>query len=220
VAARGNAEPGAGAVERPAAGGAGGRRGLSAVVQSGLVGLLAVTWLFNLLFGPVEVALPLFVGRDLDGGAGLLGAYWALFGAGAVVGALASGAARRLPLWPVVLGIIGAHGLLLLPFAVHPCAVPSLAGFAAAGVVYGPYSTLSLNLVQERAPAAQLTAVLAARSAVLLTGSPVGAVLGGVLLTRAGPAAMVAASGGAMALLAAVSALVLCARSRGGRRRP
>ncbi|MDW8478227.1 MULTISPECIES: hypothetical protein [Streptomyces] len=45
------------------------------------------------------------VSDDLDAGAGLLGAYWAAFGIGAVIGALALGAARRLPLWPAMLGI-------------------------------------------------------------------------------------------------------------------
>ncbi|MDX2685433.1 hypothetical protein [Streptomyces scabiei] len=44
------------------------------------------------------------VSDDLDAGAGLLGAYWTAFGIGAV-GALALGAAKRLPLWPAMLGI-------------------------------------------------------------------------------------------------------------------
>ncbi|MDV6288100.1 MFS transporter [Streptomyces sp. UP1A-1] len=67
--------------------------------QPELFGLLLVTWVFNLAFGPVEVALPLFVSDDLDAGAGLLGVYWSAFGSGAVIGALALGAAKRLPLW-------------------------------------------------------------------------------------------------------------------------
>lgn len=149
------------------------QRGLSILRrQPELFGLLLVTWVFNLAFGPVEVALPLFVSDDLDAGAGLLGAYWAAFGIGAVIGALALGAARRLPLWPAMLGIIAGHGIGMLPFALTDTALPSLIGFAFAELIYGPYSALSFTLIQDRAPADSLTTVLAARSAVLLTASP------------------------------------------------
>jgi hypothetical protein len=74
------------------------RHGLSILRrQPELLGLLVVTRAFNLSFGPAETALPLFVSDDLDAGAELLGAYWAAFGIRAVIGALALGAARRLP---------------------------------------------------------------------------------------------------------------------------
>ena len=97
------------------------RHGLSILRrQPDLLALLVVTWLFNLAFGPVEVALPLFVTDDLHAGPGLLGQYWAAFGIGAVIGALALGVARRLPLWPAMLAIIAGHGIGMLPFAVHP----------------------------------------------------------------------------------------------------
>ena len=145
-----------------------------------------MTWLFNLSFGPVEVALPLFVTDDLHAGPELLGQYWAAFGIGAVTGALALGAASRLPLWPAMPAIIAGHGIGMLPFAFTGSAVPSLLGFAFAGLVYGPYSALSFTVLQDRAPADSLTTVLAARSAVLLTASPLGAASGGFSST--GPA--------------------------------
>lgn len=107
--------------------------------------MLVVTWVFNLAFGPVEAALPLFVSDNLDAGAGLLAVYWAAFGIGALVGALALGAARQLPLWPAMLGIIAGHGIGMLPFAITHTALPSLIGFAFAGLVYGPYSALSFT---------------------------------------------------------------------------
>ncbi|MFI6419477.1 MFS transporter [Streptomyces sp. NPDC050842] len=174
-----------------------------------LLGLLAVTWLFNLAYGPVEVALPLFVSDDLRAGAGLLGAYWAVFGLGAVIGALALGATRRLPLWPAILGIIAGHGIGLLSFAVTDTALPSLLGFAFAGLVYGPYSALSLTLLQERAPAESLTTILAARSAVLLTASPLGATLGGLLLDRTSAPTVLVGCGALMIAVAPVGAGVL-----------
>ncbi|MEU9048221.1 MULTISPECIES: MFS transporter [unclassified Kitasatospora] len=171
-----------------------------------LLGLLLLTWLFNLAYGPVEVALPLFVVRSLNDGAGLLGAYWAVFGAGAVIGALGAGVARRLPLWPTMLAIVAGHGIALLPFAAAHTAVPSLIGFAAAGVIYGPYSVLSLALIQSRAPSGSLTTVLAARSAVLITASPLGATLGGLLVNRVATPVLLSGCGLAMILTAALAA--------------
>jgi predicted MFS family arabinose efflux permease len=189
------------------------RQGLGILVrQPELLGMLVVTWFFNLAFGPVEVALPLFVIHDLHAGPDLLGTYWALFGLGAVIGALALGAARRLPLWPVMLGIIALHGLGLLPFAQHTSPIPALIGFGASGIIYGPYSALSFSLLQERTPATHLTTVLAARTAVLLTASPAGAAFGGFLLARTGPAPLIAGCGIAMVALAALAALVVYTR--------
>lgn len=84
--------------------------------QPELLGALALTWFFNFLYGPVEVALPLHVTEDLHAESSLLGLYWTLFGAGAVLGGLTAGALRKLPLWPVTLGIVAGWGVTLVPF--------------------------------------------------------------------------------------------------------
>ncbi|MFF2324605.1 MULTISPECIES: MFS transporter [unclassified Streptomyces] len=197
----------------PVAGGA--QRGLSVLRhQPELLGLVVVTWVFNLAYGPVEVALPLFVSDNLHATAGLLGAYWAAFGVGAVIGASALGAVRRLPLWPAILGIIAGHGIAMLPFAHTHTALPSLIGFAFAGLVYGPYSALSLTLLQERAPADALTTVLAVRGAVLLTASPLGAALGGFLLDRTDAPVVLVGCGALMIVIVPISAAVLTLRGR------
>jgi predicted MFS family arabinose efflux permease len=192
------------AVSAPAA--AGGRAVL--LRQPELLGLLVMTWLFNLAFGPVEVALPLFVADELHAGPGVLGGYWSVFGIGAVAGALALGFARRLPLWPAMIAIVAGHGLGMLPFAFTGSALPSLLGFALAGLIYGPYSALSFTLLQERAPASALTAVLAARAAVLLTAAPLGALCGGLALNRVGAPVVLVGSGAAMLAIAAACAIV------------
>jgi predicted MFS family arabinose efflux permease len=193
------------------------RRGLGILRrQPDLLALLVVTWMFNLAFGPVEVALPLFVTDDLHAGPATLGEYWAAFGIGAVAGALALGTARRLPLWPAMLAIIAGHGIGMLPFAFTHTAFPSLIGFTFAGLVYGPYSALSYTLIQDRAPAGSLTTVLAARSAVLLTASPLGAASGGFLVDRTGAAAVLTGCGVLMILIAVVSAIVLKLRAATG----
>ena len=118
------------------------------VTRSELLGLLALTWLFNFLYGTVEVALPLFVAQDLHDGASLLGLYWAVFGVGAVAGALSIGALRRLPRWPVMICIVASHRVAMLPFALLVPAAISLAGFALGGLIYGPYSALAFTRFQ------------------------------------------------------------------------
>ncbi|MCX5583740.1 MFS transporter [Streptomyces erythrochromogenes] len=188
--------------------------------QPELLGVLALTWFFNFLYGPAEVALPLHVTDDLHAGAGLLGLYWALFGAGAVLGGLAAGALRRFPLWPVTLGIVAGWGIALVPFGLGAPAPVTLACFTLGGLVYGPFTALSYTLFQERTPAAWLTTVLAARSAALLTAGPVGTALGGPLIALMGPRRVLAASGIATIALAAVGAAVRIRSARRSASRP
>ncbi|MEV6682930.1 MFS transporter [Streptomyces erythrochromogenes] len=188
--------------------------------QPELLGVLALTWFFNFLYGPAEVALPLHVTDVLHAGAGLLGLYWALFGAGAVLGGLAVGALRRFPLWPVTLGIVAGWGLALVPFGLGASAPVTLACFTLGGLIYGPFTALSYTLFQERTPAAWLTTVLAARSAALLTAGPVGTALGGPLMALMGPRGVLAASGIATVALAAVGAAVRIGSTRRPASRP
>ncbi|WP_328903017.1 MFS transporter [Streptomyces sp. NBC_00441] len=183
--------------------------------QPELLGVLALTWLFNFLYGPVEVALPLHVTDDLHSGASLLGLYWTLFGLGAVVGGLAAGALSRLPLWPVTLGIVAGWGVMLVPFGLDVSAGVSLVCFGLGGMIYGPFTALSYTLFQDRTPAAWLTRVLAVRGAALLTAAPVGTALGGPLVAALGPRQVLAASGVATIALAAVA---MATRGRGIRR--
>ncbi|MFD8694129.1 MFS transporter [Kitasatospora purpeofusca] len=172
-----------------------------------LLALLVLTWLFNLAWGPVEVALPLFVGQELAAGPGLLGAYWAAFGVGAVLGALAVGMLRGGAVRRVLLGIVAAHGVALLSFAPPGPAAVSVAGFAVVGVVYGPYGALSLGLFQDLTPPPALTSVLALRSSVLMTASPAGATLGGPLTAVLGSRAVLVGAGLAMIAVAGCAAV-------------
>jgi predicted MFS family arabinose efflux permease len=179
-----------------------------------LLGLLTLTWFFNLLYGPVEVALPLHVTDDLHAPGTLLGLYWMLFGIGAVLGGLAVGTLQRLPLWPVTVGIVVAWGLALLPFAFGVPTVVTVACFALGGAIYGPFVALSVTLMQAKSPPQYLAAMLAARSAALLTAAPLGTALGGPLTTALGPRATLGGSGVATVVLGAVAGVLLLARRR------
>ena len=179
-----------------------------------LLGLLTLTWFFNLLYGPVEVALPLHVTDDLHAPGTLLGLYWMLFGIGAVLGGLAVGALRQLPLWPVTVVIVVAWGLALLPFWFDVPTAVTVASFTLGGVIYGPFVALSVTLMQAKSPPQHLAAMLAARSAVLLTASPVGTALGGPLTTALGPRATLGGSGLATVVLGVVAGVLLARRRR------
>ena len=167
-----------------------------------LLGLLVLTWAFNFLFGPVEVALPLHVTGGDRGHTALLGAYWTAFGIGAVAGGLAVGALRRLSPAPVLLAVVACWGLILLPFGFGPPTAVELVCFGLGGMIYGPFPAVSYTLLQSRTPAAALSSVLAARSAVLLTAAPVGTAIGGPLTSAFRPAHVLAGSGAATLLLA------------------
>jgi MFS family permease len=179
-----------------------------------LLGLLTLTWFFNLLYGPVEVALPLHVTEDLHAPGTLLGLYWMLFGIGAVLGGLAVGALRQLPLWPVTVVIVVAWGLALLPFGFDVPTAVTVACFTLGGAIYGPFVPLSVTLMQAKSPPQHLAAMLAARSATLLTASPLGTALGGPLTTALGPRATLGGSGLATVALGAVACVLLLARRR------
>jgi predicted MFS family arabinose efflux permease len=196
------------AVDEPAA------RGGLAFLRSHpeLLGLLALTWFFNFLYGPVEVALPLHVTNDLDAPGTLLGLYWMLFGIGAVLGGLTIGALRQLPLWPVTIAIVVLWGLLLLPFGFDVPIAVTVVCFMLGGAIYGPFVPLSVTLVQAKSPPQHLAAVLAARSSVLLTASPIGTALGGPLTTALGPKATLGASGLATISLGVIACALLLAR--------
>jgi predicted MFS family arabinose efflux permease len=189
-------------------------RGGLALVRSHpeLLGLLTLTWFFNLLYGPVEVALPLHVTRDLHATGTLLGLYWMLFGIGAVLGGLAVGALRRLPLWPVTVTIVVGWGLTLLAFGLGAPPAVTIVCFMLGGAIYGPFVALSVTLMQAKAPPRHLAAMLAARSAVLLTASPLGTALGGPLTTALGPRATLGGSGLATIALGTVAGVLLLAR--------
>jgi len=137
-----------------------------------------------------------------------------LFGIGAVLGGLAVGALRQLPLWPVTVVIVVAWGLALLPFGFEVPTAVAVACFTLGGAIYGPFVALSVTLMQTKWPPQHLAARLAARSAALLTASPLGTALGGPLTTALGPRATRGGSGLATLVLGAVACVVLLARRR------
>jgi len=172
-----------------------------------LLSLTVVTWLFFFLYGPVEVALPVYVAHDQAAPAGLLGAYWTSFGVGALVATLVTGALRAGNMRRTTLLIVVGWGACLLPFAIAPIPV-TVISFALGGLIYGPFIPLTYALFQSATPAANLPAVLAARSAVVMIATPLGTAIGGPLVAGLGASGTLGASGIATIALAAAAAVL------------
>ena len=198
-----------------------------------LAGLLSLTVVFYALYGPVEVALPVYVAGDTHGSAALLGGFWTANAAGAVIGSLAAPYLRARPVWPAMIGIVAGWGLALLPVGLGarwgravlrvglgaPVAV-SLAGCAAGGIIYAPYPSLSTAVFQNASPAGAIGQVLAIRSAWIIVSVPLGSACGGPVVAALGARGTLLASALATVALALVAALAAgtVARSRRGLR--
>ena len=183
-----------------------------------LPGLLALSFAFYLLYGPVEVALPVHVATDLHGSAALLGLFWAVFGVGAVIGELSAPFLRRWRVWPIMTGIVLGWGLALVPLGLVTPLWTALAAFFAGAVIWGPWMSLSMAVLQDASPPAALAQVIAARSSLLIIAAPLGTALGGPIVAALGARGTLLASALATVALGVVTAGFLAARRRRARR--
>ena len=191
-------------------------RGFAAIARSrSLAGLLALTVVYFFLYGPVEVALPLYVTGPLRGGAALLGLFWTVFGIGATVGSITAGLARRLPLRLVLVASVIGWGAALTPLGLLRLPVPALACFAAGGLLYAPYPALSATLFQRESPPELLSQVLAARGALTVLAAPLGTALGGPLTGWLGAQHTLLVSAAATIAAGLAATGILATRRRG-----
>jgi MFS transporter, DHA3 family, macrolide efflux protein len=179
-----------------------------------LPGLLALSFFFYLLYGPVEVALPVHIASDLRGSAALLGVFWAVFGVGAVIGELAAPFLRRLPVWPTMTAIVLGWGLALVPLGFDIPLALVLGSFFAGALIWGPWMSLSMAVFQDAAPPEALAQVLAARGSLLILASPLGTALGGPLVAAIGARGTLLFSALGTVLLGLFTAAILVAARR------
>ncbi|HEX2820087.1 MAG TPA: MFS transporter, partial [Streptosporangiaceae bacterium] len=180
-----------------------------------LPGLLALSFVFYLLYGPIEVALPVHVASDLHGSAALLGTFWAVFGIGAVIGELAAPYLRRWPVWPTMTGIVIGWGLAIVPLGLPAPLWAGLAAFFAGAVIWGPWMSLSMAVLQDASPPGALAQVIAARSSLLILASPLGTAFGGPIVAALGARGTLLASAVATIGLGLVTTAVLLVRRAG-----
>jgi MFS family permease len=185
-----------------------------AVIRSSpvLPGLMAMSFVFYLLYGPIEVALPVHVASDLHGSAALLGTFWAVFGVGAVIGELSAPFLRRWPVWPIMTGIVIGWGLAIVPLGLPTPLWAGLAAFFAGAVIWGPWMSLSMAVLQDASPPGALAQVIAARSSLLILAAPLGTALGGPIVAALGARGTLLASAVATIVLGLVATAVLLLR--------
>jgi MFS family permease len=207
---------------RPAAAAEPGRSGgFAAIARSRpLAGLLVLTVVYFFLYGPVEVALPLYVTGPLRGSAGLLGLFWTVFGIGATAGSVVAGLARRLPVWPVLMAAVIGWGAAIAPLGLLRLPVAAMACFAVGGLLYAPYPALSATLFQRESPPELLSQVLAARGALTVLAAPLGTALGGPLTAWLGAQHTLLVSAAATIASGLAATALLTHRKRLARRNP
>ncbi len=190
-------------------------QGFAAIARSRpLAGLLVLTVVYFFLYGPVEVALPLYVTGPLGGSAALLGLFWTVFGIGATAGSVIAGLARRLPVWPVLVTAVIGWGAALTPLGLLRLPLLALACFAAGGLLYAPYPAVSATMFQRESPPELLSQVLAARGALTVLATPLGTALGGPLTTWLGPQHTLLASAAATIAVGLAATALLTTRRR------
>jgi MFS family permease len=189
--------------------------------QPALLGITAACVAFFGLYGPVEVALPVYVSQTLHAGPAVLGGYWTLFGCGATAGALAASWAQRFGLWRVCVAVIAGWGACLVPLGLTHSVAVGFAALAVGGLVYGPFEPLKQTIIQRASPPGALAALAAASGLFTVPAAPAGTALGGPLVAAIGAAPTLLASGLAtIALAAAAAAVLLRRRARPARPRP
>lgn len=157
--------------------------GLRYVVASrSLRGLAICLSVANVGLGILIVALPLVVFDRFSGGAGLVGALWAMCGVGGVVGALlagridSSGRERH----ELSLGLVGTAVAMLL-IAVAPSVAVAAIGMVIFGASQGPIDVGLFSLRQRRTDPAWLGRAFAVSMSLNFVGQPIGSAIAGPL---------------------------------------
>lgn len=148
------------------------------------------------------VLLPLLANRTLDSGAGVFGLIAAVFGAGALCGAIANATVARVSLRVLVsgAGFFGLFELVLAP--VHTLPLVCLLLFAI-GIAYTFWGTTALASIQLEAPPHLRGRAAGLYFFAFQGGAPLGGLLAGWLVARDGTR-LAFAVGGAVALLTAL----------------
>jgi MFS family permease len=152
-----------------------------------VVRLAFVVFLFDLFYGPIEVALPLLVTDELGGDGGSYGALWTAFGLGSLVGALLINQLRRVRPQTLLVSVIGGWAACAAAVSLAPNLIVAGAALALGGAIYGPFLAVAYTLLQGYLSPDEQQPVFALWAAGITVALPVGLTVGGPLVTTAGP---------------------------------
>ena len=149
--------------------------------------LVIFTFLFNMGYGPVEVALPLYANQNLEEGAVGLGVLWSALAVGALLGSLLFTSIRWKVSTGVTLGgIIVIWGLATLPLAFFTRLEIAMLAMGIAGMSFSPYNIIYRSYLQREVPDELLGRVMTSIRTITGTGMPAGAAVCGVLIPLMG----------------------------------
>jgi MFS family permease len=152
-----------------------------------VVRLALVVFLFDMFYGPVEVAMPLLVTDELDGDGGAYGALWTAFGVGALIGALLTNQLRRIRPQTLLVAVIGGWAVCAAALGLAPNLVAAGVALAVGGAIYGPFLAVAYTLLQGFLKPDDQQPVFALWAAGITVAFPLGLAVGGPLVTAAGP---------------------------------
>jgi predicted MFS family arabinose efflux permease len=167
-----------------------------------IASLLTVTFLFNLFYGPAEVAIPLLATSALHAGSASIGVLWTGFGIGALIGAAATTLLRRVRHLPLLLAIIAGWAASIAALAASPSVLVATLALAVGGLIYGPYTAVAYTVLQDALDPDEEQPVLTIWGAASAVAMPLGLGIGGPLVAAAG-------ARGGLAVSAAVTALLV-----------
>lgn len=173
-----------------------------------VVWLLVLALLIDLLYWPVDVALPIFVERVL-GGAEALGTVWAGFGAGSIAGSLLAGLVGRASQRRLLVTSAAGWALALGCFAASSHIGPAAAAFAVGGLAWGPFNPVMYTMLQDRLAADEQQPVMTLWVALSVGVAPLGLAAAGPLVAALGARETLWLSAGTTLTLAALTALLV-----------
>jgi MFS family permease len=182
--------------------------------------LIAVTFVFNFLYGPIDVGLPIYVRHTLSAGPTLYGQLFTVFGVGSLVGGIAVASLRRQSVvrWVLVVAIIGWGGAaLLLALATTPAM--ALLAFGLGGLLYGPSAAATVTAIQDATPVADVGPVISLWAAMAVGALPLGIALGGPLVAGLGTRGTFALCA-ALTLVLGIATLIRIVSARSPRPEP
>jgi MFS family permease len=203
-----------------ARGRAGGRSGLAVLGRHPtVVGVLLLTLGVDLLYYPVEVALPVHVAATFDD-AGILGAVWTGFGAGAIAGSFLVGLLGRVPRRAILVGATTGWAVALAAFAASRHPLAAVATFAVGGMLWVPFIPVAYTLVQDTVDADEQQPMITLWNAILQGVAPLSLAASGPLVAGLGATRTLGLSAAATLALAAAATLALTVARAGAARLP
>ena len=183
-----------------------------------VLGLLLLALAVDLLYYPVDVALPIHVAH-VFGGPSVLGAVWTGFGVGAIAGSFLVSLLQRVPQRAVLVGATAGWALALGAFTASRHPVAAVAAFAAGGMLWVSFNPVAYTLVQDAVEADEQQPVVTLWNGVLQGIAPLSLAASGPLVSRLGASPALWLSATATLALALLATLVLAlGRARSARR--